>query len=149
MTGMILQTVASMSALSTDRVRVFRVDVARLAGALSPACRWALPVTGMRPCPTRRRAWLTWPPGRSARCSTSAISVSGRGHPVNASLRGVEAAAAAADVEVLVTPGNHEDWGGLIALWANPRNRGPGGSGPRCSCRGGRTAGTRPSTRRP
>jgi hypothetical protein len=38
-------------------------------------------------------------------------------------LLGVEEAAASSRVEVLVTPGNHEDWGRLTDLWSNPRNR--------------------------
>jgi hypothetical protein len=37
----------------------------------------------------------------------------------------VEKTCARAGVELLVTPGNHEDWARLTALWANPRRRDP------------------------
>lgn len=42
-------------------------------------------------------------------------------------LRAVESVCADTGVEVLVTPGNHEDWGRLDALWANPKRRGEDG----------------------
>ncbi|MDH2413943.1 metallophosphoesterase [Nocardioides sp. CER19] len=40
-------------------------------------------------------------------------------------LRKVERTCAERDVALLVTPGNHEDWGRLTRLWENPRRRDP------------------------
>ena len=57
----------------------------------------------------------------------------GSGWPGNSGakyLRKVERAAAEAGVGLLVTPGNHEDWGRLVRLWENPKRRHPGTGDP-------------------
>jgi Icc-related predicted phosphoesterase len=38
-------------------------------------------------------------------------------------LQGVENTCERHDVDILITPGNHEDWGRLTTLWANPKRR--------------------------
>jgi hypothetical protein len=43
-------------------------------------------------------------------------------------LRSVEKTCAKYDIAVLVTPGNHEDWGRLTQLWANPKHQDEDGS---------------------
>jgi hypothetical protein len=43
-------------------------------------------------------------------------------------LQAVEKVCAKYDIALLVTPGNHEDWGRLTKLWENPANRDDSGS---------------------
>ena len=43
-------------------------------------------------------------------------------------LRSVDATCRAQGISLLVVPGNHEDWGRLDTLWANPKRRSPDGT---------------------
>src|SRR5680860_676887 len=41
-------------------------------------------------------------------------------------LHAVENTCARYDLNIMITPGNHEDWARLTTLWANPKRRDPG-----------------------